>query len=287
MSIQLCPAQQKAFERILNVLPLLPVVGLTGASGAGKTTVLQKVREHTGGEWLSMRSAACVRPCHPLAIEETFEQLVTTALAGADYVFLDDLSLLTSVVSGGCGSYPRPDFLATALESITSLAEASQKKLIFAAEYSHHNLEKKGLVDGIHPSSRPITNSSAGLTSARTWRPGWISARFIATHSLGGYDLKTVGIMLRGERELTTDGYIEALRSFGLTSNVRLGEVQQVTLADLKGVDDVIQSLETNVILALEQIELAEELGLKPKRGVLLAGPPGTGKTTVGRVPIA
>ena len=64
---------------------------------------------------------------------------------------------------------------------------------------------------------------------------------------------------------------------------MNLGEVQQISLSDLKGVDDVVQSLETNVILPLEQIELADQLGLKPKRGVLLAGPPGTGKTTVGR----
>src|SRR5262249_23349998 len=68
-----------------------------------------------------------------------------------------------------------------------------------------------------------------------------------------------------------------------LASNVDLGEVQQVSLQDLKGVEDVIQSLEANIILPLENDELAAELGLKPKRGVLLVGPPGTGKTTVGR----
>src|SRR5262249_31617225 len=51
----------------------------------------------------------------------------------------------------------------------------------------------------------------------------------------------------------------------------------------LRGADEVIRSLETNIILPLENDELAAELGLRPKRGVLLLGPPGTGKTTVGR----
>src|SRR5207237_10223600 len=68
-----------------------------------------------------------------------------------------------------------------------------------------------------------------------------------------------------------------------LSSNVDLGEVQRVDLRDLKGVDDVIESLEANIVVPLENDRLATDLGLKPKRGVLLAGPPGTGKTTIGR----
>jgi ATP-dependent 26S proteasome regulatory subunit len=59
--------------------------------------------------------------------------------------------------------------------------------------------------------------------------------------------------------------------------------VQPVDLHDLQGVDYVIRSLEANIVVPLENDELAGELGLKPKRGVLLAGPPGTGKTTIGR----
>jgi transitional endoplasmic reticulum ATPase len=59
--------------------------------------------------------------------------------------------------------------------------------------------------------------------------------------------------------------------------------VAPVGWADLKGIDDLIRALEAKVALPLENDELAAQFQLKPKRGVLLAGPPGTGKTTIGR----
>ena len=62
-----------------------------------------------------------------------------------------------------------------------------------------------------------------------------------------------------------------------------LSEVQDVDLGDLEGVDDVLRSLEIHIVLPLENDAMANELGLRPKRGVLLYGPPGTGKTTIGR----
>jgi SpoVK/Ycf46/Vps4 family AAA+-type ATPase len=68
-----------------------------------------------------------------------------------------------------------------------------------------------------------------------------------------------------------------------MASNVDLAEVEAVDLHTLKGMDDVIESLEANIIVPLEENALAAEYNIQPKRGVLLAGPPGTGKTTVGR----
>src|SRR6185369_5756439 len=73
------------------------------------------------------------------------------------------------------------------------------------------------------------------------------------------------------------------LHSQNLTSNVEIREVTPVDWNDLKGVEDVIEALEAKIALPLENDALAAELQLKPKRGVLLAGPPGTGKTTIGR----
>jgi transitional endoplasmic reticulum ATPase len=282
----LCRTQQKVLDRLLQVLPLFPVAGVSGGGGAGtgKTTILREAHKRLGGEWLSVREFLhAMRTRHPLSIEEAFEQLVEAALKNAEYVFLDDLTLLISVTQG-CGSYPRMGMFTAAIECITAAAEAANKKLIFTCAYALPELHKKGIVVPIEPFEADDyeffcrTYLGAGLAKGLEYQKIHRFARY-----LNVYDLKTVSTLHQADAELTTDRFIDTLRTFGLASNVNLGEVQNVSLADLKGVDHVLRSLEANIILPFEQVELADELRLKPKRGVLLAGPPGTGKTTVGR----
>jgi AAA+ superfamily predicted ATPase len=287
MTTQLCPAQQQAFDALMDALPLFNILGVVGVFGAGKTAVLREVQRRTSARYLTAKDFVdAMRPEHPLALEETFEQLVSEALRTSDCVIVDDLSLFAVVMGmGGCGAYPRGGFLEVTLSALAAHTEENHNKLILGyTTYSLPTLEQKGLVSRIGnftPADYEFF-CRAYLGDRLADRLDYAKIHRFAQH-LNGYHLKTIGILLRRDENLDTERYIEYLRSQRLTSNVDLEEVQRVTLADLKGVDEVIRSLETNIILPLENDELAAELHLKPKRGVLLAGPPGTGKTTVGR----
>src|SRR6185312_4931711 len=97
------------------------------------------------------------------------------------------------------------------------------------------------------------------------------------------HQIRLASLELRRRGKPTTDSMIDYLRTSQMISNVDIGEVQDVDLSSLRGVDDIVAALEANIILPLEDDVLATELKIKPKRGVLIAGPPGTGKTTIGR----
>ncbi|VDQ15729.1 unnamed protein product [Trichobilharzia regenti] len=60
---------------------------------------------------------------------------------------------------------------------------------------------------------------------------------------------------------------------------IKLEKAPQETYADIGGLDVQIQEIKESVELPLTHPELYEEMGIKPPKGVILYGAPGTGKT--------
>merc|ERR1711966_562529 len=64
---------------------------------------------------------------------------------------------------------------------------------------------------------------------------------------------------------------------------MQMTEKPDVTYADIGGCDIQKQELKEAVELPLTHFELYRQIGIDPPRGVLLFGPPGTGKTMMAR----
>jgi ATP-dependent 26S proteasome regulatory subunit len=284
MSLELTPAQQRGYDELRRLFPLGNVFVLSGDAGLGRTAVLRQLHREVGGVFLNMgdfTSTLCQRA--PATLEETFEQIVLHALESSDIVIVDDLPLLTAVTSHAF--YPRHGLFEVPLTTLTTVAVDAGKKLIFSSTQE----PPRPIKERCHFARIRAFDAEDYGAVCRHYlgaaRAGRLDQRRIHRFAkeLNAHQLKAACQSLGSRDDLDTEGFIDYLRSNRLFSNVDLGEVQAVDLADLHGVDDVIRSLEANIIVPLENDELASELSLKPKRGVLLAGPPGTGKTTVGR----
>jgi predicted AAA+ superfamily ATPase len=280
----LSPAQQRTFDWFLAQWSHDNLFLLTGAAGSGKSTLVRHLHHHFGGLLLSIRDlvdASLGR--EPLALEDVFTTRLREAFAQHDVVFLDELQLFTEPLTG-CGSYPRSGWLDAHFESIRALLAGSTRKLVLV---HHYTMPGFFSYCGRHkhlPAPRPEDYAFFGRTflGELAGRLDFDKIHRFAPH-LNGYQWSRTCQHAARDETLDTDRFLDVLRRFGLTSNVDLEEVQNVSLADLAGVDNVVRNLETHVVLPLENDELATRFGLKAKRGVLLLGPPGTGKTTVGR----
>jgi len=281
--VRLAPAQQDAADRLASGLSKGDIFILRGQPGMGRTTVLAHVHSAAGGVLLGVRQFLKELTARtPEAIEEAFLAMLDRALVDADLVFVDDLHLVTAIVNG-C-DYPRTYLLDAALTAVMTEAAARNKKLIFgtAGDEPPPVIRRAVTVE--------IAEFAADDYAAicEVWLPAEVAASidyakvYRFAPALSAHQLKNSCRWL-GANASNTEDLIAYLREHHLTSNVELDQVAPVDLRDLKGVDDVIRALEAKIALPLENDALAAQYGLKPKRGVLLAGPPGTGKTTIGR----
>ncbi len=283
-TVQLTPAQNSAYDNLKTLLPYSNLIALVSETGMGRTTILKKLHQETGGEFLLLHDfLKAMHGENPLALEETFEAWLRNVLLTNDTVYLDDFHLFSNLFS----HYHSPryaNFFSMVMASISDDVIANSKILILGSDCMPEQVMKRGFSSSLSgfevEDYSAICNAhlSESLSSGLDYSKIHRYAPELNSHQLTG-----ASQWLSRRESLTTEEFNEYLRSHYLYSNVDLDEVQAVELKDLIGIDDLIESLEANLILPMENTELAERFNLKPKRGVLLAGLPGTGKTTIGR----
>jgi transitional endoplasmic reticulum ATPase len=282
--LQLSPVQQETFDNVLRLLPTSEIVAVRGKAGRGKSLVLEHLQASAGGGLVRMNEFADqLATGHPLAIEEALCAALERAIDDYEVVLVDDLHLALGPLTG-CHFYPRSGLFGALAMKLVNVAAARGRKFILASDGSlpeefaqrcaPQAIGQFRPTDYRHLCDAYLDGNAATLDVEKIHR---------FAPKLNGHQLKAACRWLALGERVDTDAFIEYLRSQRMASNVELGEVTQVDLHELRGVDDVIRQLEANIVVPLEHDDLAKELDLKPKRGVLLAGPPGTGKTTVGR----
>jgi predicted AAA+ superfamily ATPase len=217
------------------------------------------------------------------AIEEAFVKMFERSMAEHELIVVDDLHLLMNTVES-C-NYPRAELFDAALTAILDQAASLQKKLVFAVkDRVPAPVQQRAYTFEIEEFTPADFEC---ICRVHLGTEGASRLNFHEIHrfapKLNGHQLRKACMWLQTVSELNTEKFIDYLQSQHMVSNVDLDEVQPVDWKDLRGVDDVIRALEAKIALPFENDALATALGLRPKRGVLLAGPPGTGKTTIGR----
>src|SRR5580692_2169617 len=283
--IELIPAQNPPYRVLRYALKAGDLLLLNSVSGRGRTTVLKKLHEETGGAFINSKDfieSSAER--HPLALEEAFHDRVLSALRDNQTVYVDDADLIHEATST-CHFYPRGSYIDAALLDLSERVAREGKKLVLSTDGSIASTFAARCFSASigRYSSEDYAALFGTFLGAETGKELDAAKIYRFAPKLTGHQIRAACDWLKVSGSFSTEQYVEYLRSQRLASNVDLGEVDEVALDDLEGVDDVIRSLETHIVLPLSDDSLSTELGLKPKRGVLLYGPPGTGKTTVGR----
>src|SRR5215813_4939957 len=239
--IQLIPSQEAAYRVLKYGYAAGNLLVLRSHSGRGRTTVLRKLHEELGGGFVSAKDfIETSMQRDPLSLEESLYSAIISALNQNQVVFVDDIDLIHDATSS-CHFYPRGRYIETTLLALTEAVARDGKKLIVSTDGSlAESFSDRSFLSSI---SRYTVEDYAALFELLIGKEAAaaldVQKIYRFAPKLNGHQLRAGCDWLRPTGRLTTEQFIEYLRSQKLASNVDLGEVQEVDLHELQGVDDV------------------------------------------------
>lgn len=310
----LTPTQEKAFDAITAAVhsrstPLVELRSPTAlARGHGVTTVLRAVAAECGvpllGVSTTLQAAAST---DENALARALHAAAARSLEEHGVAIIDDIDLAAAPRSmrrsrtlpgglkgaGDMWNWEVGPKCAMLLKSLADAAASLGQIVVFSSlEDAHLAFMQAPLIVNLSSPTKEdyATTLKAHLPTAESEVD--VDALF-ALHSqltpadvanAVGRSIAAVQDECKGYVKLGTDALMTAVRAdLVSTSAVAPEDVEAVDLSSFPGLEGIKEDLEKQVLFPLEQPELAKQLGLAPKRGVLIHGSPGTGKTTVGR----
>lgn len=282
---RLTPSQQRAYAQALSIIPGASITVIKGDVGVGKSLVISHLQSQLGGAVYSLHDIMTeVVKRGAGSIEEALVDFVMRAFRHGELVFIEDVTMFDQL--GGHGVVDRPLYLHHVMAAVYENIMAAGVKLVVATadRLSDNHETKAAVVEMDHLAADDyltiIENRASGLAS------NFDSDKVSRTYKkLTGYQISAAMNLLKenGIVQPSAEQFIDTMAEIKARSNLVVDDVEDVSLDSLVGIDDVVRELTRTVVIPMTEPELARELGLKPARGILLHGEPGTGKTTIGR----
>lgn len=286
---QLTPVQTEALARLQTLLTSASLTGLLYHPGTGASTVLRSLVARTGGRVLNAQDYTRLTFGHP---PEQFDDYI---LAEAEQILrtqpvlvLDDLGPL-SATSNLCGA--RTGWIRAMLRYLTRVADDTGHALVIAGTVMEswddwHERFGSSALSVQMQAFGPKDYAALAATVAGEQKVSQIDFGIVhaGASQLNAWQLSRAMSDLARQDAISTADLLAWLARHGAVSNTRTEEVEEIDAQRLPGHEGIVEALDTHVVLAMDHPELALRLGIRPKRGVLLFGPPGTGKTSIGRL---
>jgi transitional endoplasmic reticulum ATPase len=271
---RLLPFQMEAADALAALIDVAPIVSLVGAPGSGRTTILQHLAQRLGGYVVTdVDMAETVATNGARESYEAIHDFIAGLMRIYPVVFVDEFENFSDM-----GDHRRHALSQKYVPSLRAVAQQEDRRLVLSGGGPFDGTMRYEMPSRTGADFRSFFDIKLGADV-----PG-LDLTMLHRHAsmLDLYQLDYwTNLIATGER--TTQAAIALLESEVLKTNLDIGEVEELNFSDLPGTEAIAEALEAHVILPFKNKELAQELGLKPTRGVLLYGPPGSGKTSVGR----